>query len=548
MGNLRKPLLGIIISILSCSLIISASYLQPAKTEIVPLDATYTVSFTTDGGGLGSLTNPSGNQTYSAGQQISINAIADSGYSFSFWSAKPSNQVTFGNSNSASTTATINGNATITATFTQNSYALSAITVGSGSVSKSPNQASYLYGTIVNLTAAPAAGWSFSSWIGDLTGSANPATVIVTKDMSVTATFTQITYQVTFSTSGSGTVSPSGVQTYAAGSMVSITASPSAGYSFASWTASPSSSVTFGNANAASTNATISGNATITATFTQITYQVTFAVSGSGSTSPTGTQIYLPSQVLSIFASPSAGFSFSSWSATPSDAITFANSISASTTATVNANCTITATFTQIPPTPSPAQNQSPTNTPQPTSTPAHQPTPTPQVFTTPVPSSMVIPATTADGSSVNLTIRGNGASSTISSATIKTDASNSTTTITLAITGQSATDGLSNITIPKQAVPFGTTPTVYVNNDIAQNQSYAQDAKNFYVSYKTYSKTYELLIIFVALSSSTGFPTWVFLTVILVITLSVAIVLSRKKIKKHLTANYDNYSEYFSK
>jgi hypothetical protein len=44
----------------------------------------------------------------------------------------------------------------------------------------------------VELTAVPDPGWAFSEWSGDLTGSANPDTLNVSGDMTVTATFTEI--------------------------------------------------------------------------------------------------------------------------------------------------------------------------------------------------------------------------------------------------------------------------------------------------------------------------------------------------------------------
>jgi uncharacterized repeat protein (TIGR02543 family) len=50
----------------------------------------------------------------------------------------------------------------------------------------------YHYGDIVELTAVPDTGWTFSAWSSDLTGSTNPANITIDGDMSVTATFTQV--------------------------------------------------------------------------------------------------------------------------------------------------------------------------------------------------------------------------------------------------------------------------------------------------------------------------------------------------------------------
>jgi hypothetical protein len=71
---------------------------------------------------------------------------------------------------------------------------VSVNTLGSGSVSASP-AGPYAAGTVVTLTATPASGWRFSSWSGNLTGYANPATLIVNGNYTVTATFDQNDYQ-----------------------------------------------------------------------------------------------------------------------------------------------------------------------------------------------------------------------------------------------------------------------------------------------------------------------------------------------------------------
>jgi len=71
-------------------------------------------------------------------------------------------------------------------------YTLTITTVGNGSVTKNPDQASYEAGTVVELTAVPASGWVFSNWSGDLSGSDNPVSVTVNADMNITATFVEL--------------------------------------------------------------------------------------------------------------------------------------------------------------------------------------------------------------------------------------------------------------------------------------------------------------------------------------------------------------------
>jgi uncharacterized repeat protein (TIGR02543 family) len=55
-----------------------------------------------------------------------------------------------------------------------------------------PAGGTYDDGTVVNLTATPAAGYQFAAWTGDLTGADNPATITMTANKNVTATFAEI--------------------------------------------------------------------------------------------------------------------------------------------------------------------------------------------------------------------------------------------------------------------------------------------------------------------------------------------------------------------
>jgi uncharacterized repeat protein (TIGR02543 family) len=59
----------------------------------------------------------------------------------------------------------------------------------SGEITRSSNASYYPTGTKIGLTAEPAAGWEFTGWSGDLTGTKNPDTVTLNANKSVVANF-----------------------------------------------------------------------------------------------------------------------------------------------------------------------------------------------------------------------------------------------------------------------------------------------------------------------------------------------------------------------
>ena len=109
---------------------------------------------------------------------------------------------------------------------------------GSGTVTQDPEPVlgKYEKGTVVTLTATPAAGWTFGAFSGDVTGG-SPATVTMDGDKSVTATFTQNSYTLTVTKVGNGTVAKAPDQaTYHYGDVVTLTATADAGWTFAGFT------------------------------------------------------------------------------------------------------------------------------------------------------------------------------------------------------------------------------------------------------------------------------------------------------------------------
>ena len=143
----------------------------------------------------GTVTRSPNATTYASGTVVTLTAATNSGYTFTGWTG----DVT---SSSASVTVTMTANRTVTANFTTSTgttYTLTttASPAAGGTISRSPDAASYAAGTVVTLTATPASGYTFSSWSGGASGTSATTTVTVNANTSVTANFT---------TSGTGTI------------------------------------------------------------------------------------------------------------------------------------------------------------------------------------------------------------------------------------------------------------------------------------------------------------------------------------------------------
>lgn len=137
------------------------------------------------------------------------------------------------------------------------------------------------------------------------------------------------------------------------------------------------------------------------------------------------------------------------------------------------------------------------TSTPASTLTPEIAPTPSP------TPSATTVPVITDNGTTVDLIISGNVTNSQMSNISLTLNQSASMTKLSFTVIGENGTTGLGNITIPKSTVAYGTTPTIYIDDQPAQDQGYTQDANNFYVWYTTHFSTHKVTIMFTSTSTS---------------------------------------------
>ena len=197
--------------------------------------------------------------TYDNGATVQLTATANNGWEFDRWEGDVQD------STSASTSIVMNDDETVTAVFVESEYVLTlnVSPSGAGSATPSPNTATYVAGTQVSLAAVADSGWAFDYWDGNVT-SATAATTWITmnSDETVTAVFAE-KYQLTVSTSGTGTVTVNPDEDYyESGTAVSLVAVPGDGWEFVEWEGGG-----VANATAASTSITMNADQAVTAVF-----------------------------------------------------------------------------------------------------------------------------------------------------------------------------------------------------------------------------------------------------------------------------------------
>jgi hypothetical protein len=99
---------------------------------------------------------------------------------------------------------------------------------------------SYEHGQQVSITAAPSGEYLFKEWKGSLTGTTNPASLVMDADKQVTGVFEKRQYPLTLTIEGNGTVKEEVIAIasqaqYPSGTTVKLTAQPGADYVFKNW-------------------------------------------------------------------------------------------------------------------------------------------------------------------------------------------------------------------------------------------------------------------------------------------------------------------------
>jgi PKD repeat protein len=107
---------------------------------------------------------------------------------------------------------------------------------GDGSVDFDPIDECYSCCDVVDLSAIPGIGSSFSNWTGDLESSNNPESIVMDSDKCVTANFVEDKYVLTIEIIGNGSVDVDPEHSfYYYGDIVNLTAIPDEGWEFSHW-------------------------------------------------------------------------------------------------------------------------------------------------------------------------------------------------------------------------------------------------------------------------------------------------------------------------
>lgn len=205
-----------------------------------------------------------------------------------------------------------------------------------GSVSSPGGE--YDEGTVISVTANPAAEYEFERWSDGSTQ--NPRSITVTQATVLTASFVKKQYEFTVNVQGEGTVKQDVLiqgSKLNSGSQVKLTALPATGWYFDSWTGSAT-----GNANPLSVD--INSSKTITAVFKRKKFDLTVSVEGEGTV--TEQVVVQPGQYdfetqVKLTATPAEGWEFVNWTG---DIDSSDNPI----TITVNTAKNITANFNKL--------------------------------------------------------------------------------------------------------------------------------------------------------------------------------------------------------
>ena len=245
-----------------------------------------------------------GGGSYQQGQSCTVNATANTGYTFSNWTEN-GNVV----STNASYTFTVTGNRNLVANFSLQQYNITA-TANPTNGGTTTGGGTYNYGQSCSLTATPAQGYSFVRWTKNGTQVSTNATYTftVTESAAYVAHFEMLSYTISLVANPveGGTVAGEGTYNY--GQSCTVTATPNEGYDFVNWTQG-----FFEVSNDPSYTFTVMTNRTLTANFQLKTFQVKVSINPAEAGSVIGEGSYNYGDEVTLTVERNEDWAFLNW-------------------------------------------------------------------------------------------------------------------------------------------------------------------------------------------------------------------------------------------
>jgi hypothetical protein len=293
----------------------------------------YTISVSANPANGGTVT---GGGTFTYGQSCTVVAVSANGYSFASWTENGTVVST-----DASYQFTVNGNRTLVANFSQQSYTISvsANPANGGTVS---GGGTFTYGQSCTVVAVSATGYAFANWTENGTVVSTDASYqfTVNGNRTLVANFSQQSYTISVSANPSNGGNVSGGGSFNYGESCTVTATANTSYTFTNWTE---------NGTVVSTNArytfTVNGNRTLVANFTYVppTYTVSLLANPTDGGTVSGGGTFEQGETCTVNAAANDGYAFDNW--TENGTVV---STDARYTFAVNANHTLVANFSPI--------------------------------------------------------------------------------------------------------------------------------------------------------------------------------------------------------
>ena len=245
-----------------------------------------------------------GANTYNHGATCTLVATPNTGYTFVNW--KKGNTVV---STNASYSFTVTEAGSYTATFSLNSYAITATAnpTAGGTVS---GAGTFNHGQSCTLIATPATGYAFVNWTkGGTVVSTNASyTFTVTEAGAYTANFQLKSYNITATANPTAGGTVTGAGSYNHFSTCTLTATPATGYTFVNW--KKGSTVVSTDA---AYSFTVTEAGAYTATFSLNSYEINVSAKPTFGGTVTGAGTYNHGSTATLTATANTGYNFTNW-------------------------------------------------------------------------------------------------------------------------------------------------------------------------------------------------------------------------------------------